>query len=277
MPYNKIATIGQFTTPYQTTDDCNIMTMDNCIYICDDIEIEDYTGQTILTLSDPLMFPDKDTFSVIPITLLKTNLLQNSEHLDITLAPFNNSTIVKVNNTTFDGETYWYCNFNQNRYVQVDFPTLEIGEKYYFSFEAARTPEATSQIIQHEIQIDGVSYYGGALINGQWKRTVVEFTATATSTSAKILLGYASQTTNLGGYFRHFYLGKWDTEWFNGQDIPFNTLEIVKLDNNGNLSIDNNIPKAILRTNGMMININNKYYNPTIGNIYADYSSPFIK
>lgn len=242
--------------------------------LCGDIEVTNYSGQVIAELSEQSMFPDNDTFVMIPITELKTNLLQNSEHFDKAIAPFTNSTAVKNGSTTFDGETYWYCNFNQSRYIQVDFPTLELGKDYYFSFEALRTPEGTSQIIQHEIFIGADTYYGGSLKNGVWTKTTVKFTADATSTEAKIYCGYQAQTTNWSAYFRHFYLGEWDTEWFSGNDVPFYSNAILKLNSSGELNVLGNYPKAVLHTNGTVIHLNDKYYNAAIGNIYNDGSSP---
>ena len=277
MPYNIIADLGEYTTQLNVGNRCNLLTIDNEIMLCEDLMIENYAANSpLLTLSNSMMIPNYKLQLPISIINYRTNLLQNSEHYDITSAPFNNSTVVKVNNTKFDGETYYYCNFNQNRYVQVDFPTLEIGKDYWFSFEVARTPEATSQIIQHEIFIDGNTYYGGGLNNGIWKTTLVKFTATATSTNATIKLGYASQTTNNGGYFRHFMLIKEDYDkWFSGTDVAFNELSIININTDGSLSLPFDFNKAKICLNGFVWQNSEKFYNHTIGNVNVTPSSPY--
>ena len=66
MAYDLIAEIGVITTTHMTANPCNIMTLDNIVMLCDDLDIVNYTANDVLLeLSDSSMYPD--TPIIIPV------------------------------------------------------------------------------------------------------------------------------------------------------------------------------------------------------------------
>ena len=271
MAYNVIANLQQYTTNYNVTNRCILQTMDNELMFCDNIELGDYTANTdIAELPETTMYPLYDLF--IPCCVKQTfeNLLENSEHFNPDNTPFTNSNVTATttaNTMYFDGERYYYVSQNNNRFIQVDFPALETGEEYFFSYEVARDGITTTLVNQQVITIGNNTFYGGKVDSGCWKKVTCKFTADANTTFAKLYLGFASQTTqNYAGYFRHFYLGKIEKEWFEGI-TEITTIEPLKISNQGIISLINDYTDATLFLDGITPQINDNYYNHTIGNV----------
>lgn len=142
------------------------------------------------------------------------NLIQNSEIFDPSLSSFKDSNVtVLTTYHVFDGTTMYTA--SGPRYMRVNFPTLIIGKQYTFGIEAARHPKASSQTIF--ITIDGETTSVGTAIDTAWTKFHVIFTATSTSTYAKIQVNNIKETGNDGVVIgaRHIKLeiGNQATDW----------------------------------------------------------------
>lgn len=72
MSYTVIGGIGTVTSNFSISNPCNIMSLDNIVMICDDVEISSYiAGDVILTLSDNAMLPLSDL--IIPVCITTNN------------------------------------------------------------------------------------------------------------------------------------------------------------------------------------------------------------
>lgn len=115
MPYTVIGGIGVISTSHLTANPCNIQTLNNVIMLCDDIEIATggYTANdTLLTLSDPEMFPDTEI--VVPICVTEGTTTRTAP-LTINLAgefslPFSYAagTIVHLNGICWHVNSKYY-------------------------------------------------------------------------------------------------------------------------------------------------------------------------
>lgn len=276
MAYNVIADLGEYTSPYNVTNKCNILTMDNEIMLCEDIVLNSYNGNTILTLSSSGMFPSNNLYIPCGLTEIKYNELQNSETFNPAQSPYLNSNTVIVTGSLLDGVSEYKANFtSSDYYIQIDFPQLDIGSTYYFEFDCAKDIASTIQIDQSFAIIDNIYYPLGRIESGIWTRKKVKFTATSTTTSVKIKLGYQSQTTDFGGFFKNFSLSKtYIDEWFENYKNYYKTA-LIKIDTQGNISLMENINYGILHLNGLCFHVNDSYYNHSIGNVNVIPSSPY--
>lgn len=277
MAYNIIADLGEYITNYPVNNKCNILTLDNEIMLCEDIVLSEYNaGDTILTLSSPKMFPTNDIYIPCGITEIKENLLSNSETFDPSLSPYTNSHTAIVSGALLDGVKEYRAGFaSADYYIQIDFPQLEIGKEYYFQFDCARDTTTTTQASQSFAIIDNVYYPLGRLESGVWVRKQAKFTATANTTSAIVRLGFQSQTTSFAGFFKNFSLSETPIdEWFDGIKA-FHDVSLIKVDSQGNLSLMEDMHYGILRLNGICFQVNDSYYNHSIGNVNVIPSSPY--
>lgn len=142
------------------------------------------------------------------------NLLLNSEHFLPGSGIFTGSDVILYSKATFDGEGL-YC-ASGSKYVKVTFPNLTIGEQYAFSCEVARQSGGSS--VPAYITINGEEAVevgtAKALV---WTKFNVIFTATSSTTYAKVQVYTAASNGNAGwvAHFRHFKLerGNRATDW----------------------------------------------------------------
>ena len=107
------------------------------------------------------------------------NLLLNSEHFNENTTPYKNSNCTRYS-ATYGNELYIYC--SGAKYIQIDFPELTIGEAYILSFDAIR-PGIQTVFVTCGEETTNVGRTNTATI---WKRFVYKFTASTSTTNAKI-------------------------------------------------------------------------------------------
>lgn len=86
MPYGVIGGIGVMTpgTGVTMENPCNILSLNNVIYLCDDMQLKNYTAKSPLaTLSEEDFFPSKE--AIIPCFLEQGGTIELvALHLDMT-------------------------------------------------------------------------------------------------------------------------------------------------------------------------------------------------
>lgn len=142
------------------------------------------------------------------------NLIRDSEIFDPSLSSFKDSNVsVDTNISAFDGAICY--NASGPRYIGVNFPELVVGNMYTFSIELSRQPGGSTNPVF--ITIDGNTHNVGTARGATWTKFFVTFTATSTSTNAKVRINNADElgANNWVIHARHVKLEKGNkaTDW----------------------------------------------------------------
>lgn len=119
MAYDIIASIGECTLGSNTysfvhSNPCAILTKDNIVTLCDDVEITDYTANsTILTLPNSLFYPPYDIIIPIIISTSSANgqkvlKIKSNGQIVTTSAYANQSAKVRLNGLSFNVAGRYY-------------------------------------------------------------------------------------------------------------------------------------------------------------------------
>lgn len=201
---SKVVTFAQTSTPTATdigdiwidTDDSN--------------HLYRWDGEDWVDVHDPQI--DAANEKIDNLEIGGRNLLRNSEHYIPNSGIFNGSNANLYNQTTLDGEGLYYA--SGSKYVKVTFPNLTIGEQYAFSCEVARQSGGTSTPVYITINGEEAVKVGTATA-AVWTKFNVIFTATSSTTYAKVQVNAPSGSAGWVAHFRRFKLewGNRATDW----------------------------------------------------------------
>ena len=140
------------------------------------------------------------------------NLLNHSETIDLTVSPYEYSTATTYS-VSYGGQPSYFC--SGPKYIRVDFPPLESGKEYVFSFDAT---SSNAQPVFVTIDDRSVQVGTTSASSGKWTRFTHKFTATGTGIYALIRINNANTSSGDSSYvaaFRNFQLeyGNMATDW----------------------------------------------------------------